>query len=108
MILVTELAAEKMKEHFAEMGKPNAALRIRVTGGGCSGFQYDLVPDEEGKKEDDIEIEDRGVRILTDPESQTFLDNTTVDYVDSLQGSGFKLLNPNAKSSCGCGDSFSI
>lgn len=107
MILVTELAAHKMKEHFAEMGKPNASLRIRVTGGGCSGFQYDLAPEEE-KKEDDIEIQDRGVSILIDPESHTFLDNTTVDYVDSLQGSGFKLLNPNAKSSCGCGDSFSI
>ena len=107
MILVTELAANKIKEHFAELGKPNVALRIKVTNGGCSGFQYDLLPEEE-KKEGDIEVQDRDVRILIDPESHSFLDNTTVDYVDSLQGSGFKLLNPNAKSSCGCGESFSI
>lgn len=107
MIMVTELAANKMKEHFAEMGKPNAALRIKVISGGCSGFQYDLMP-EEIKNKEDIEIQDRGVRILMDPESHSFLDNTTIDYVDSLQGSGFKLLNPNAKSSCGCGESFSI
>lgn len=107
MILVTELAAQKLKEQFAEMGKPNASLRIRVIGGGCSGFQYDMSP-EEGKKEEDIEIQDHGVSIVVDPESNAFLDNTTIDYIDSLQGSGFKLLNPNAKSSCGCGDSFGV
>lgn len=107
MIQITELAAKKVKEHFAEMGKPDAALRIKVLGGGCSGFQYDMAP-EDNKSENDTVYESNGVTVFVDPESDTFLDSSTIDYVDSLQGSGFKFINPNAKSSCGCGESFGV
>jgi len=107
MIQVTEIAAKKVKDIFKEMGKPDAALRIKIVGGGCSGMQYDLGP-EEKKSENDQVYETQGVVLYIDPESDTFLTDSILDYVDSLKGSGFKVINPNAKTSCGCGDSFSV
>jgi len=107
MVSVTDKAAQKLKKYFAEIGKPNAALRIKVEGGGCAGFQYDLRPEEQ-KGEADLVYESQGILIYVDPESNPFLDQSQLDYVDSLHESGFKLNNPNSKSSCGCGQSFGV
>lgn len=84
-----------------------ALLRVSVSGGGCSGFQYgfDLVDE---KNDDDLIIERDGVRVVIDPVSLPFLEGSEIDYVDSLIGAAFKVHNPNATSSCGCGTSFSI
>ena len=107
MITVTENAAKKVKEYFKELGKPNAALRVKIEGGGCSGFQYDLGPDD-NKNADDLVYESNGVVIYIDPQSDTFLNGSQLDFVDSLHESGFKVNNPNSKSSCGCGQSFGV
>lgn len=84
-----------------------ALLRVSVSGGGCSGFQYgfDLV---DQKNDDDLMIERDGVRVVIDPVSLPFLEGSEIDYVDGLIGAAFKVHNPNATSSCGCGTSFSI
>ncbi len=84
-----------------------ALLRVSVSGGGCSGFQYgfDLVDEQ---NDDDLIIERDGVRVVIDPVSLPFLEGSEIDYVDSLIGAAFKVHNPNATSSCGCGTSFSI
>ena len=107
MIQVTDAAAEKLKAFFAEMGKPNAALRVRIEGGGCSGFQYDLGPEEQ-KNDDDLVYESNGVVLYVDPQSDPFLNGSQLDFVDGLHESGFKFNNPNSKSSCGCGQSFGV
>ena len=80
-------------------------LRIKVKGGGCSGFNYELAFD--GKKEKDQIFESFGVKIICDPKSFLYVNGAVIDYVSGLMGSGFKLDNPNAKGSCGCGQSFS-
>ena len=105
MITVTSLAAEKIKGIKAAQTAPaDAGLRIRVVGGGCSGFQYQLAFD--APKPDDQIIEQDGVTVLVDPKSFLYLVGTEIDYVDGLTGAGFTLKNPNAKGSCGCGSSF--
>lgn len=107
MFTVTDLAAKKVKEYFAELGKPNAALRVKIEAAGCAGLQYDLGPEEQ-KAQDDQVYESNGITIYIDPQSDPFLDNSQLDYVDSLHESGFKVNNPNSKSSCGCGQSFGV
>ena len=105
MITVTSLAAEKIKGIKAAQTAPaDAGLRIRVVGGGCSGFQYQLAFD--APKPDDQIIEQDGVTVLVDPKSFLYLSGTEIDYMDGLTGAGFALKNPNAKGSCGCGSSF--
>ncbi|OGB92987.1 MAG: heme biosynthesis protein HemY [candidate division NC10 bacterium RIFCSPLOWO2_12_FULL_66_18] len=105
MITVTSLAAEKIKGIKAAQTAPaDAGLRIRVVGGGCSGFQYQLAFD--APKPDDQIIEQDGVTVLVDPKSFLYLSGTEIDYMDGLTGAGFTLKNPNAKGSCGCGSSF--
>ena len=106
-LMLTELAAEKVRE-FREADKieDNYALRVKVMGGGCSGFQYDLYFDT--KAEGDYEFESHGVQLVSDQMSFMYLMGTTIDYVDSLQGPGFKFHNPNSTGSCGCGSSFSV
>ncbi|OHC92739.1 MAG: hypothetical protein A3J87_02110, partial [Sideroxydans sp. RIFOXYB12_FULL_59_6] len=86
--------------------EPVAGLRIAISGGGCSGFQYGMSL-EEAKNEDDVVVEVGAVTLLVDPLSAPLLDGVTVDYVESLTGSGFKFENPNASASCACGSSFS-
>jgi iron-sulfur cluster assembly accessory protein len=105
MITVTSLAAEKIKGIKAAQTAPaDAGLRIRVVGGGCSGFQYQLAFD--APQPGDQVIEQDGVTVLVDPKSFLYLSGTEIDYMDGLTGAGFTLKNPNAKGSCGCGSSF--
>jgi iron-sulfur cluster assembly accessory protein len=108
MINVTETAAGKIADLLAEENKPDAGLRVFVQGGGCSGFQYGLMIDEgEGDTEVDQVFEVNGVRLLVDPISLRYLKGAEVDFVDNNMGGGFTIKNPNAKSTCGCGSSFS-
>ena len=107
-INVTPTAAEKITELLAEENKTDAGLRVFVQGGGCSGFQYGLMIDEgEGDTEADQVFEVNGVRLLVDPISLRYLKGAEVDFVDNNMGGGFTIKNPNAKSTCGCGSSFS-
>jgi iron-sulfur cluster assembly accessory protein len=108
MINVTPMAAEKIQELLTEENKAQAGLRVFVQGGGCSGFQYGLMIEEgEGATEADQTIESNGVRLFVDPISVRYLKGAEVDFVDNLAGGGFTIRNPNAKSTCGCGSSFS-
>jgi iron-sulfur cluster insertion protein len=109
MINVTPSAASKISELLVEENKTNAGLRVFVQGGGCSGFQYGLMIDEgEGDATTDAVIESNGVKLLVDPISARYLRGAEVDFVDNITGGGFTIKNPNAKSTCGCGSSFSV
>ncbi|MCK9389008.1 MAG: iron-sulfur cluster insertion protein ErpA [Sulfuritalea sp.] len=102
----TDSAATKVKELIAEEGNPELKLRVFVTGGGCSGFQYGFTFDEV-TNEDDTVMEKNGVSLLIDPMSYQYLVGAEIDYSEGLQGSQFVIKNPNATSTCGCGSSFS-
>lgn len=104
MITLTENAAEHIKTLQAEQSTQGKALRVYVDAGGCSGMEYGMAFDE--KKADDEIVKQDGVEVLIDPMSANFLKGSVIDYVDSLQGSGFQIKNPNVHSSCGCGKSF--
>jgi iron-sulfur cluster assembly accessory protein len=107
MLGLTAKAAEKVKEiQVAENIEASYGLRLRVVGGGCSGFAYDLYFDQ--LTEMDRTLESHGVKLIVDEMSLQYLAGTTVDYVEGLQGAGFKFVNPNVKSTCGCGSSFSV
>ncbi|MDH3686750.1 MAG: iron-sulfur cluster insertion protein ErpA [Myxococcales bacterium] len=107
LIQVTESAAEQIKRLLDGEGKLDThALRMKVIGGGCSGLQYQLAFDDQ-QKEQDSEIVANGVRLLVDEKSALYLVGTTLDFVDGLMETGFKIENPNAKNTCGCGQSFS-
>ena len=109
MINVTPAAASKINELLVEENKESAGLRVFVQGGGCSGFQYGLMIDEgEGDATTDAVIESNGVKLLVDPISARYLSGAEVDFVDNITGGGFTIKNPNAKSTCGCGSSFSV
>jgi iron-sulfur cluster assembly protein len=103
---LTERAVAQVKEIMQAQGMEGHALTVRVVPSGCSGFGYDLNLSRETRA-GDLVWEQEGVRIATDEMSRQYLAGTEVDYVTSLQGAGFKFHNPNAKSSCGCGNSFS-
>jgi iron-sulfur cluster insertion protein len=102
----TDSAASKVKELIEEEGNPDLKLRVFVTGGGCSGFQYGFTFDEE-TSEDDTSMEKNGVTLLVDPMSYQYLVGAEIDYTEGLEGSQFVIKNPNATSTCGCGSSFS-
>jgi iron-sulfur cluster assembly protein len=104
-ITVTDKAAEKAKAILTERGIADAALRVFVAGGGCSGYQYGMTI-ARTREADDIEIECNGVRLLVDSKSALLLDGAEVDYVDDLMKSRFTIFNPNAVHTCACGDSF--
>jgi len=105
-IMVTDKAAKKIKELINEKGDDIKGLRVGVVPGGCAGFSYSL-DFEKTKHKDDKVIKEKGITLFIDKESFEFLKGSQVDYVEALQGAGFKISNPNAKSSCGCGQSFS-
>src|ERR671922_2539673 len=108
LVSLTEGAATKIKGLMAEEPEGEAAvLRIAVQGGGCSGFQYALGFDR-GSQEGDHELESHGVPVVVDPFSAPYLRGAEIDYVDSIQASGFAINNPNAVASCGCGHSFQV
>ncbi len=102
---LTEAAAAKISSLLAEENNDALNLRVFVSGGGCSGFQYGFTFDEEMKHDDAI-VENHGVKVLVDPASLGLLDGAEVDYQESLQGASFVIRNPNAASTCGCGKSF--
>ena len=102
---LTEPAKEKLKRVFAE--KPNSFLRLSVVAGGCNGFNYTFDIDET-KKEDDLEVTFDDICVVIDKTSNNYVDGSTIDFVEELQASHFKVINPNAVSSCSCGTSFSI
>ena len=102
----TDSAASKVKELIAEEGNPELKLRVFVTGGGCSGFQYGFTFDEV-TNEDDTVMQKDGVSLLIDPMSYQYLVGAEIDYSEGLEGSQFVIRNPNATSTCGCGSSFS-
>jgi iron-sulfur cluster assembly accessory protein len=107
LVSVTEAAASQIKRLLDQEGKAQShALRMKVVGGGCSGLQYQLMFDDQAR-ENDQQVELGGVRVVVDEKSALYLVGTTLDYVDTLMESGFKIQNPNAKNSCGCGQSFS-
>jgi iron-sulfur cluster insertion protein len=102
----TDNAANKVRDLIAEEGNPDLKLRVFVTGGGCSGFQYGFTFDEVAS-EDDTVMQKNGVTLLIDPMSFQYLVGAEIDYSEGLQGSQFVIKNPNATSTCGCGSSFS-
>jgi iron-sulfur cluster assembly accessory protein len=107
MVFITSGAATKVNEiRDAEAIEGNMALRLRVVGGGCAGFSYDLYFDEPAEVDRQFEIQ--GVKVVVDEMSLMYLVGTEIDYVEGLQGAGFKFNNPNVKSTCGCGSSFSV
>jgi iron-sulfur cluster assembly protein len=107
MINVTPAASEKIKEAIQAEGSSNLSLRIYVEGGGCSGLQYGLVFEGEEKDGDEV-LAQEGFKILVDRFSAPYLSGVEIDYVNTLQGAGFKINNPNATGSCGCGHSFKV
>jgi iron-sulfur cluster assembly accessory protein len=107
MVTVSETAANKIKTMLEEQGHPDHGLRVGVTGGGCSGFQYKLVFENKADEMDQV-IEDNGVKVFIDAKSCLYLNGVEVDYADGLMGAGFKINNPNARSTCGCGESFNV
>lgn len=107
-ITFTDVGAQKVQEFLASQGEvaDNAGLRVGVKGGGCSGFQYQLAFDEQ--KDGDIVFESHGLKLLVDGPSLPYVDGSQIDYVDSLQGAGFQVVNPNVVAACGCGSSFRV
>jgi iron-sulfur cluster assembly accessory protein len=107
-VAFTEKGADKVREFLSsqESDVSDAGLRVGVRGGGCSGFQYQLAFDE--RRDGDVIFEDHGLRILVDNQSLPYVDGSSIDYVDSLQGAGFQVNNPNVVAACGCGSSFRV
>jgi iron-sulfur cluster assembly protein len=107
-VSLSEKGAEKVREFLASqnLDTQSAGLRVGVRGGGCSGFQYQLAFDEQ--REGDAVFEHSGLRLLVDNQSLPYVDGSTIDYVDSLQGAGFQVNNPNVVAACGCGSSFRV
>ena len=108
MIEVTEAAKNRIQALLEDEGKLGThGLRMKVVGGGCSGLRYELSFDDE-HREIDTEVEAGAVKIIVDEKSALYLVGTVLDFVDTLQESGFKIQNPNASNTCGCGESFSV
>lgn len=105
-LLFSDSAANKVKELIEEEGNPDLKLRVFVSGGGCSGFQYGFTFDEV-QNDDDTVMEKNGVRLVIDPMSYQYLVGAVIDYSEGLEGAQFVIKNPNATSTCGCGSSFS-
>src|SRR5213594_1095198 len=106
LIKVTPSAAGKVGALLTRQGRPNGVLRVAVVGGGCSGLQYKMDL-QDGPANRDILVESAGIKVVVDPKSALYVSGSELDYVEALQGGGFKVKNPNAASSCSCGESFS-
>ena len=106
LVRVTASAAKKVGSLLTRQGRPNGVLRVAVVGGGCSGLQYKMDL-QDGPAQRDILVESAGIKVVVDPKSALYVTGSELDYVEALQGGGFKVTNPNAASSCSCGESFS-
>ncbi len=107
MINLTPVAATKVKEIMGGQNPAPTALRVAVVGGGCSGFQYHMAFENQTNETDNVyDIE--GLKVLVDQMSSMYLEGIEIDYIETLEGAGFKFNNPNVKSTCGCGSSFSV
>ena len=106
-LVFTGAAAQKVRELIAEEGNPDLKLRVYISGGGCSGFQYGFSFDEE-RAEDDLAVQKDGVTLVVDPLSLQYLAGAEIDYSESLSGAQFVIRNPNARTTCGCGSSFTV
>jgi iron-sulfur cluster assembly accessory protein len=106
LIKLTENAAKKVGSLLTKQGRPNGVLRVAVIGGGCSGLQYKMdLQDQPANR--DILVQSAGIRVVVDPKSALYVTGSELDYLDVLQDGGFKVKNPNAATSCSCGESFS-
>ncbi len=107
-VTFSDKGAEKVREFLAsqELTSETAGLRVGVRGGGCSGFQYQLAFDEQ--RDGDVVFDHEGLRLLVDNQSLPYVDGSQIDYVDSLPGAGFQVVNPNVVAACGCGSSFRV
>ena len=106
LIKLTENAAKKVGSLLTKQGRPNGVLRVAVIGGGCSGLQYKMdLQDQPANR--DILVQSAGIRVVVDPKSALYVTGSELDYLDALQEGGFKVKNPNAATSCSCGESFS-
>ena len=106
LVKVTDSAAQKIASLLAKQGRPGGVLRIAVIGGGCSGLQYKMDL-QDGPANRDILVESNGVKVVVDPKSALYVTGSELDYIDALHGGGFKVKNPNAATTCSCGESFS-
>lgn len=106
-LIFTDAAAHKVRELIAEEQNPELKLRVYISGGGCSGFQYGFTFDEQ-RAEDDLALENDGVMLVVDPLSLQYLMGAEIDYSENLNGAQFVIRNPNAKTTCGCGSSFTV
>jgi len=106
-VVFTDAAAMKVGELIAEEDNPNLKLRVFISGGGCSGFQYGFTFDED-IEDGDSQVENQGVMLLIDPMSVQYLMGAEIDYKEDLQGAQFIIRNPNAQTTCGCGSSFTV
>lgn len=106
-LVFTDSAARKVRELLDEEDNPRQVLRVFITGGGCSGFQYGFKFDEQAE-DDDLQVENHGVRLVVDPMSMQYLTGAEIDYKESVEGAQFVIRNPNAGTTCGCGSSFSV
>ena len=105
LVSLSEAAATKLTELTREEPNPAIGLRVYVYSGGCSGFRYGMMLEDQPSNED-ILVESKGIRVYVDPESSKYITGSEIDYVDTLMGAGFTVNNPNAVSACGCGSSF--
>jgi iron-sulfur cluster assembly accessory protein len=105
MIALTDAAVVKVKELMEAQGREGHGLRVYVAGGGCSGFRYGMALEETADEEDQV-LEFGGLKVFLDPQSIHYLEGANVDYVETMMGAGFKVDNPQAVSTCGCGHSF--
>ena len=107
MLQLTDTAATKVKEIISQQTPTPVGLRVAVVGGGCSGFSYHMAFDNQENPTDNV-YEFDGLKVLVDQMSEMYLDGVQIDYIESIEGAGFKFNNPNVKSTCGCGSSFSV
>ncbi|MGH9702134.1 MAG: iron-sulfur cluster insertion protein ErpA [Candidatus Acidiferrales bacterium] len=108
MVELTPIAVSKVKEILQQQNPQPTGLRVAVVGGGCSGFSYHMAFENQMNENADNVYEFEGLKVMVDQMSEMYLDGITIDYVESIEGSGFKFNNPNVKSTCGCGSSFSV
>ena len=108
MVQLTPVAVEKVKQILVQQNPVPTGLRVAVVGGGCSGFSYHMAFENQVNENNDNVYEFDGLKVLVDQMSEMYLDGISIDYIESIDGSGFKFNNPNVKDECGCGESFRV